>query len=465
MLVADAGTWGSSTPGPISVSFGWQRCASDGGACEPLTALGMLNGSNHTNDATRVAALQGDGYAPESSFGIWGSTTNQVHNGSVEVNLGNWSVWANSGNSANFPTIVRDLSDRKFGAASVLVTTNGNEPVQSAFAYASGVVGSTPYTASAWVRAPAGARMCIVFDQFDSTGTYIDSSPQLPFMGTGAWQRVSVSATTASAAVAANVLVGTCGSPTQAIQYRLDGLQLERGNLATPYVETTNGPVSRGDPALTAPSSVLPLDVGWAAFRVRPRWSGPTANQGAPTLLRVGPSLTDKLHIYYSTATLQWTLERNNGAQTPLRVTRVTNPGVPVTVVGTWSMTQTFLSADGAPFTSASVSQIPSGSPTLSLASIDGELLWVAMGAGTLTDAQAAALHAFGDADPKFSQLPPGARMLWSADTLAYEVPVTGGTYTTVATDVGYTFRLQVTATGAGGTTSVTSSLFGPLLP
>lgn len=317
------------------------------------------------------------------------------------------------------------------------------------------------------MRAPAGAPMCLWADEFDVTFAYLGSTPLAAFTGTGAWQRATLPLTTLANVERVHVLVSTCGMVGQAIAFRVDGFQLERGTSPTPYIETSSGPVTRAESSLTAPASLLPLDLGWVAFRARPRWTAATSNQQYPSLLYVGQSVTDKLQLYYYALPGQWSLERNNGMQNPVRSTRAATPGTSVTVVAAWSPTQLFISTDGAPFVSTSASQMPSAGPTtLDLTSLDGEVAWAVFGAGSLNDAQAAALHAFGDADPTFTALPPGAKVLWTADTLAYSVLVgSGATYTPGAADVGSTFRLVVTATNASGTTTLTSAAFGPVVP
>ncbi|MBK7859484.1 MAG: hypothetical protein IPJ65_12845 [Archangiaceae bacterium] len=434
---ADDGAWAASTGGAITLSHRWLRCAPDGGSCVPLTTAGAFTGSNLQTDATRQTATAGDGLSPESSVGTWAATTNLFANGGVESNIGNWGVWANSGNSASFPTLMRDPSEHKFGAAALRVTTNGMENNQQALANLS-ASGSTQYAVSTWVKGPVNARLCMGVDELDAMNRYLSSFGSASVTCDGTWKRMSFTGTSNSLTDYFHVLVGTCAAMPQAIAFFIDGMQVERGSAPTPYVETNGSAQLRSDSVLSGPTSLLSVAQGWASFRLKPQWSSATSNLPYPTLFIASANPTNKLHLYYQANPGQWAVERDNGTQNIAYKISPTDAGVPQTITGAWTPSAVKLSVGGAPFAGVSSSQVPSGLPaTFNLGAFNGEVLWAAFGNGTVDDAQAAALHGFGNVDPQFSQLPSSATVLWTADSVAYLAAVLGATYRLGAGDVG----------------------------
>jgi hypothetical protein len=457
------GVFKASDGGAISTTRRWLRCAADGGSCVPLTMGGLFTGTNLQTDATRAQATSGDGLPQSSSVGTWSSATNQIVNGGMESNASGWGAWADTGNSSHFPSLGRDTGEHKFGAASLKVTTSGAEPGQEVISYPS-VAASTAYLASAWVKGPPGASLCIGADELNASNVFVKSFAVYGWTtASGSWERIVSTGTTSSTTASLHVLIGTCASTGQALTFWIDGAQVERGTAPTPYVETAGSTAMRPSSTLSGPTSLLTPDQGWAAFRVHPGWTAATANQPSPTLLVSAVSVTNRLTVYFGRSSGAWALERNNGTQNAVRVPRPADAGVD-TVVAAWTPAQLQLSVSGSPFARLSSNQVPTGlPPTFDLATLDGETAWVAFGSGTLDDAQAATLHAFGDTDPPFDQLPKSTTVLWTADALDYRAAVTGASYAPSPADMGYTLVLEVTATNANGSVTVTSSPFGPL--
>ena len=72
----------------------------------------LTTSGNEMTDTTRTTNTQGDGItSPDSSYGIWESTTNLVTNGGAETNI---TGWTNHGTGV----VSRDTSQYKFGGAS-----------------------------------------------------------------------------------------------------------------------------------------------------------------------------------------------------------------------------------------------------------------------------------------------------------------------------------------------------------
>lgn len=469
-ITASDGTWAASSGGPITITHRWLRCAADGGACVPLTTTGMLSGADLQTDATRTAAVQGDGLAPESSTGTWSGTTNLAVNGGLEASTLGWAVFSNVNDGGPAPSLARNLADHKFGTASLQVTAPGADANEGAALAVSGIAAGLRYTASAWIKGPAGATLCLAPVEADLNGALLRPLGAGPVTVTagGAWQRVVRSGVTGANTRSIGVAVETCAAGAQALVFGVDGVQVERTSIATPYVDTTTATVSRSPSTLTGPTSLVTPAQGWLAFRARPQWSPSTALDPYPTLFFTGTAVTNKLNLYYDRAGAQYALERNNGQQNTATAARTTVAGTADTVIATWSASQLGVSVNGGMLGTLAASELPANLPaTFTLGNFDGELLWAAIGSGALSAADVTALAAFGDTDPTFAALPALPAMLWPASSLSYEALVTGASYTPGAADLGSTLRLEVTATNMNGTTVALSEprLILPLPP
>ena len=91
-----------------------------------------------------------------------------------------------------------------------------------------------------------------------------------------------------------------------------------------------------------------------------------------------------------------------------------------------WTATDVRISVDGGAFVGTGNTTIP-GQATLYIGSDqvqgngnnrqgDSDYLWVAGGSGTLTNADAATIHAFGDTDHPQGDFPGGATFAWAAN-------------------------------------------------
>jgi hypothetical protein len=103
----------SDTPGFVAMRpVRLQAQATFVGAGPSVTVSG-----NEITDVIRAAALQGDGRtSPDSSFGVWETTTNQIANGGAESNVTGW-------NQSGATTLTQDGTWAKFGAKSLKVQT------------------------------------------------------------------------------------------------------------------------------------------------------------------------------------------------------------------------------------------------------------------------------------------------------------------------------------------------------
>jgi hypothetical protein len=363
-----------------------------------------------------------DGRQPESSIGIWSSTTNLVPNGSFETNTNGWI-----GSGA---TISRDTTRAVHGIACLRVVTNGGSSGQGATTPegTSGipVTAESSYTASAWVSGGAPVRINIVW--YNASGTSIGGSAGAFATPGSSWIRLVASGVAPTGAAYASVRIET--SSTTSVTFYVDAVQLENLPFPTPYVHTDGATASRSSGNLILPAPVINelLDEaqGWVAMRIRPSltqlpsgygmylfswrnsWTGPFLN------MRLGLGGTDSNLL----------LQSNPGGSVSLAPS--VTPGQGYTVVAAWTPSQLGLSWNGGAFVTAARSDIPDLSTvqanlgqqwnTDSQRALNGELLWVAMGTGTLTDDDAAALAALGDTDPTPTNFPEAAQLtaLWN---------------------------------------------------
>jgi hypothetical protein len=374
------------------------------------SSTGLTLSGSEITDTNRASALQGDGrQPPDSSTGIWEATTNLITNGGFESNSTGWT--SNAGGSP--ATITRDTSRSKFGVASgrVDVTSSGafgniSSPVPTLS------VGQV-YTLSVWVnRTETAADLRIEVRNAANTGN--QATVTIP-QSLG-WQRVTTTftATDATPAWIRFIIYGS-GTPT----YYVDGMQIEQKAVTTPYVETNGGTATRSAGRIQAPSSTINMTSGWFTARIRPSWSSSgSMPSGAPGIFEWNNNDSNRLFIYFAAANqIQiYRIGGGSGGAGP-SVNLTYNAGDTLTITGYWTSTTLGISVNGAAFTTAGQTTIPSSPPaTFDIGSLwthnagggnnmDGDILWSAAGSGTLTNADAAALNAYGNSDPTLSKL------------------------------------------------------------
>jgi|SRR5579884_891108 len=376
------------------------------GTLVPLTVSG-----NEITDATRAAGVQGDGLSDDSSTGIWEGTTNLVTNGGFETNTTGWSDFNGSSSSS------RDTSTAKFGTASLKTTTTGFGGPQNATAAA---LPSTTYTASAWVKtSSACAGQSFQFKLGTGDGlNHIDAFP-----ASTSWQYVTETASTPSSSPALTVWVF---APISGCTFWTDGVQLEQKPFATPYVETNGATATRNAARVQAPASLLNATQGWVAIRVRMNWDSTLAVSPGPRIFdwrSPAVGTTEMRSLRYNTAAGQWEFWEMSAASPPAATASIASSftaGQLITVIGSWNSSTDAISISGAAFTSAATAVHPApSSPSFDIGSdgqsldinrIDADVLWFACGTGTLSNADAATINSWGNADPKVAQFPAAAQ-------------------------------------------------------
>lgn len=163
---------------------------------------------------------------------------NLVANGGFETNA---TGYISSGSNST----VRSTAQAKFGSASGLCTYGGT--VGSGCAVYGITLTAAIHAISAWVYVPAafdGGGLSLAIGNFvggsGTTGT-------VNMLLRDQWQRVTASVTPVGGDLAGDVRLTLTGSqPTPGTDFvYIDGVQVELGSLATPYIETDGATASR----------------------------------------------------------------------------------------------------------------------------------------------------------------------------------------------------------------------------
>lgn len=163
---------------------------------------------------------------------------NHCKNPGFEVDLTHWLRLGNFADVAH----TRDTAVMHSGVASLKVVANGVASAQGAY-YSPSTVGAPyvqgqPFTVSAWVNAPAGAALEVLAASL-GTGA---ANGTVPFVGTGAWQRVSATGTM-GATLNPYILIRT--TTATAVTFYVDDVLLEPGS--TLYDWFSGSSVAGGD--------------------------------------------------------------------------------------------------------------------------------------------------------------------------------------------------------------------------
>jgi len=386
---------------------------------ETLTFTGDL-----ITDAVRTAGVEGDGLTPPAGVGIWPAATNLVTNGGFETNTTGWTATGGS--------FARDTTRQFFGVASgrMTVLTDSDSVASAALTVSSAAV----YTAQTRLLIPVGKD--VLFRILESTGTTPLGS--VTVSGTGAWQQATVTGTSTDTGIVVQVIDDA--NAGGGYNLWMDGIQLESGSIATPYIETDGGTASRLAGTVQQPVADLFTATQGAAFaRIVTGFANTnTAVVGSRVMLFGDSDATSQQIILNTGAPGSISVNRrnNDGAASHVIGTPTYAAGDSLSVLSAWTATTIGGALNGAAITTAANTSIPTyAATTLYIGSrladgvrqLNGRVLWWATFAGTLTNADSATLNAFGDTPPTWAQikgaLPATAELtsLWPAVDTTYQ--------------------------------------------
>lgn len=394
-------------------------------AYAPLFTQGQLTVANLISDDTRLAGVQGDGAAyPDSSVGVWPAATNLYPNGGFESGT---STWINGARA----TWSRSSEQAKFGTYSGKLTCDGTGTQLGISGNLSGILSTTTqYVISMWVYIPSGwdGGNVVASDAGTFSGaTIVNGTASAALVDQ--WQRITMTLLTA-ADVNGNVYLYSSSTPTSGKAIYIDGFQLETGSIATPYIETDGGTASRSAPTISTSFNGVTTS-GWVAMRLRAGHASTVVNATDKILFTLKESTNVRFEVAeYAGNGDRFYTRAVDGGGTSIVYLDVSADlagsfavGDAQTIVGYWANGGNVgLSYNGSNFLTAANARTISAPTELFIG--QGHLgsynpavdyKWLAVGKGTLTNTQAAAIHALGNNDPLPHMFPSSAQLSFLA--------------------------------------------------
>lgn len=369
---------------------------------------------NEITDVVRATAIQGDGLLNDSSMGMWDAATNLCTNGGFETNTTGWTTGGTN-------TLAVDTGQFKFGAKSGKATYSNNATLAD---YAA-IITNVAHTVSCWVYIPtAYDGQGVEMRQLNYT---VAASAVNANMGLrDQWQRLILTFTP-GADVTGNIQVNNTGTAPTATRFLyVDGVQIETGSIATPYIQTDGGTAARSQGRVRIPlEGLFTTSQGWVAFRLRAGYGNASSLPNAVPIIFDWEDADAVTTIVFRIAggVNCIALTRNGATNVTPAATFVRDDLI--TAIGAWDATTHKGSYNGGAFQSVS-SGIPPVAHTLaalgtwypatSFAS-DMDIKWFACGKGILTDSDAAVINAFGNIDPNPRRFPGQCTGFWDGRT------------------------------------------------
>jgi PKD repeat protein len=188
---------------------------------------------------------------------------------------------------------------------------------------------------------------------------------------------------------------------------------------------------STGPDIVTGPASLLNSTQAWIALRVEMPWANTSPPVASPIFFQWGTNTSNRFYLAYFNGTANWGCQRISGGASggAVSIADSWSANTARTLVFAWTATQIKLSVNGAAFVTLADANIPtitaafglgSGDPVTTARQAGAKIHWAAAGSGTLSDANAATLHGFGNTDPAWGSVPGTPTFLWYADDATY---------------------------------------------
>ncbi len=374
---------------------------------ETLTFTGDL-----ITDAVREAGEEGDGLTPPAGVGIWPAATNLITNGGFETNFTGWVAENESGGTSG-----RSTDASLFGSASAyfIATTpadNAGIRMTTSVAAASG----STFTASAFIRSLDTTELALRIAEYDTGDNFLrlGAAVHAEFTDDGEFTRITATATMGASTTQARLFINTWGS--QSAEFYVDGIQFEAGSIATPYIETDGGTASRTAGRVQQPDTddLMTEAQGWVYGATRFGIANTALSTGIAVLWQWLDDTDNFLRVAYDWQNNRVSfIRRAAGVQTESTVAATFAAQGLLTWGADWTATEIAAIANGTRATPSADTNIPTltatagdiGSNAGSASFLLGNDRSFETGSGTLTDADAAALNAFGDTPPTWAQI------------------------------------------------------------
>jgi hypothetical protein len=350
------------------------------------------------SQATRSRAVEGDGGASsDSTIALYPGSTNLCQNSGAVSDVAGW---------INLVGTVSRLvtTTAKFGSA-VFDFDGCNAFIQATI---TGATSGRVYSVSFWLRNGS-----VEWQGFEVGG----ASPQANIISLrgvadpgSTWTRVTAigSALAANDRTVIRVQIADTGGPGPEI----DGLQIEELGYPSPVITTDGGTATRAAARLRLSASLVDEQQSWIAVRWIPGFSTALEPEsGTSNLVDWGDGGGVRLLLCYDTTSNSAKVVRGTGSGSQVASASSTlTAGTETTFIGSVDATTVNMSVDGGVFNStAGTTYIPSISSTeleigraatSDVENIWSSVRWIATGKGTLSDADAAILHAYGTTPP-----------------------------------------------------------------
>lgn len=322
------------------------------------------------------------------------SAPNLISNTGFETDTSGWGEWVATG------AISRVTAQFHSGAASLQQVAAGALSYIGVGTPANSVAGVS-HTASVWVRVPTTGTYFLEVQ--DGPRNWTQSSQQYALVA-NTWKLVSVTFTPTNSSQIVFRLNKATGTFSGMTIFWDDAQVLTP--IATPYVHTDGATASRSAARVQAPAGLLSVTQGWAAFRIRAGFASADTPLGDRRFAHWGAA-TGQLALYYNSATGRAGTYRSDSGSDSVDSSTAWARDDLLTVVFAWTATQLKISVNGAPFTTVASTHIPVtpaalidlGSLAGSSQFLDSDVLWVATGTGTLTNADTALLVGLAESD------------------------------------------------------------------
>lgn len=360
---------------------------------------------------------------------LWTGQANLHPNGDFETDT---TGWVNHGAGAS---IAQSAGWAHTGTQSLAVTCDTTVSIGAKSLDFLTLAASTDYVLSFWLSGPATETYKVeVYDgatriavDFAWAPGKAEARKILPFT---------------SLASPANCDIVVSKNSANAITFYVDALEVKQQPVSGEALVVPDGVRGYGDVALPA-AGLVRADQMWFAVRLRPGFGTTEHPGGSPRIFRWREDDAHRLDSFYAISTEVWGVRRAYegdhffSCSVPASSVPCVR-GQTYTFVGQYTPDWIAISIDGSSFDAYPGQSKKTGGAVPVIAAATAEIagcgaaegspsggkdvLWLALGYGTLTDAMLTAIHAFGDADPRPTDFPTGSRPIavWAADDATY---------------------------------------------
>lgn len=389
---------------------------------------------NEITDAHRIAALgwatsqlggSTDGLPNLSGTGIWEAGTNLFGYGQCDaLGSGGSNGWV--ANATGTTRTTDATTPAPFSPQSIKVVCDGsiiNQGIDAetaiGLAAAPGVVAS----GSIYFKGTAGVTYTTRL-YWSNTDATLTGGTQANVVATGSWQLLTLGNTTVGAGKTGDKLFIIIAPPSvTANTFWVAHAMIQTGvTVGSPYIATSGGTTaSRNAGRVQASSSLLNTTQGWVAIRLNLEWASTNTNNAFCFSFDDGTT-NNRIQLFWNGISARWETRRVTGgnAGNPAFVSDSFSAGASRTLIMSWDSNNVYISLAGASFISAVNGQtfvasgLNFGADYGGGAQIDSNIVWAAIGTGTLTNANAVTINNFGNYAPSLASLPGTPTGVWN---------------------------------------------------